>query len=80
MQFSPLVFVLAQSQNLCHTQTDRHFVKIVKSCSRHSKMCKSIKNRMSKIFTIKIVSYIKYGRKQETTIAKRNEITHEAAC
>ena len=40
MQFCSLVFALAQLQNLCHTQTDM-FAKIVKSCLKHPKMCKS---------------------------------------
>ena len=30
-------------------QTDRHFQKIVKSCSEHLKICKSIENWVSKI-------------------------------
>ena len=32
-------------------QTDRHFPKIVNSCSRHPKTRKSMKNRKSKICT-----------------------------
>ena len=47
MQFRQLVFALIWPQNLCHTQTDRHFVKIVNLCSGHPKMCKSIKNQFS---------------------------------
>ena len=49
-----------------HTEwpTDRHFVKILKSCPVHPKTCKSVKNRKSKIFTIPILLfYIEYRRK-----------------
>ena len=35
---------------------DKHFVKLVKSCSGYPKTCKSIKNRKSKIFVIPIFS------------------------
>ena len=66
MQFRPLVFALARAQNLRHTQTERHFVEIVKPCSEHpqsNKMCKSINNRKPKIFTINILSsYVEYRR------------------
>ena len=36
------------------SQTDRHFPVTVKSWSGHPKMCKSIKNRKSKVFLKKI--------------------------
>ena len=44
-----------------HTDTHRHFPKIVKSCSGHPKTCKSIENRKSKIyiFDFDICSYIR---------------------
>ncbi|CAL1297983.1 unnamed protein product, partial [Larinioides sclopetarius] len=42
-------------------QTDRHFLKIVKSCSGDPKTCRSIKKRRSKIFAIPILS--SYRRK-----------------
>ena len=47
MKFRALVLDLHLPQNFCHrhtdTQTDRHFPEIVKSCSKHPKMCKFIK-------------------------------------
>ena len=62
MQFRQLVFTLERSKNLCHTQTDRHFVKIAKLFSGHPK--KSVKNWKSKIFTIPTLSSeIEYRRK-----------------
>ena len=39
-----------------HRHADRHFPKIVKSCSGHPETCKSIKNRKSKICTKPILS------------------------
>ena len=47
MQFCQLVFALVWPHNLCHTQTGRHSVKIVNLYSKHTKMCKSIKNQFS---------------------------------
>ena len=45
MQFHSSVFELVRPRNLCHTsQTDRHFANILKSCSGHAKVNKSIKN------------------------------------
>ena len=44
-------------------QTNRHFLKIVKSCSGHLKTCKSIENRKSKIFANPILSSYVYRRK-----------------
>ena len=46
-----------------HRQTDRHFPKMVKTCSGCLKTCKSIKNRKSKIFTKPILSSYLYRRK-----------------
>ena len=48
-------YSLELSENFCHMQTDRRFVKIVKSHSGHPKMNQ---NRKSKIFTIYIYIYI----------------------
>ena len=42
---------------LSHTQTDRHFPEIVKSCSEHCKTCRFIKNQKSKICTKPIFSF-----------------------
>ena len=64
MKFRALVLELHLPQNFCHRhtdrhtdrQTDRHFPEIVKSCSGHSKTCKSIENRKSKICTKPILS------------------------
>ena len=39
MQFWSSVFALALPHKSCR-QTDKHFIKIVKSCSGHSKTCK----------------------------------------
>ena len=57
MQFRPSVFELAQPQNVCHVQTDRHFVKIVKSCSEHPNTYKSIKKPELKIFGIPVLPF-----------------------
>ena len=59
MLLRPLIFALARTQNLYHTQKDRHFVKIVKSFSGHTKMSKSFKKWKSKIFKIAILSSLK---------------------
>ena len=37
-------------------QTDKHFLKVVKSCSEHFKTCKFIENQKSKIFANSIFS------------------------
>ena len=69
MNFCSLVLELHLPQNFCHThrdtQTDRHFPKIVKSCSRNPKTCKSIKNRKSKICTKSILSSYVEGSKNQ---------------
>ena len=44
-------------------QTDRHFLKMMKSCSGHFKTCKSLETRMSKIFVNPILSSYVYRRK-----------------
>ena len=77
MKFCPSVFALVRSQNLCQTQTDRpterHFVKIVKSSSKHRKTCKSVKNQKSKISTISLLSsYVKYRKEQNWCYRKWN--------
>ena len=52
-----------------HTQRDKHFVKIVKLCSWHPKMCKSIKNHKLKIFIIQILfSYTEERRNDRHSI------------
>ena len=72
MKFCSLVLELHLPQNFCHRhterQTDRHFPKIVKSCSGHPKACKSIKNRKSKICTKQILS--------STYIEESNKLTN----
>ena len=73
MKYCSLVLELHFPQNFCHTrtethrQTDRHFPKIVKSCSGHPKTCKSIKNWKSKICTKPILSstYIEESNKKK---------------
>ena len=44
-------------------QTDRHFVEMLKSCSGHLKMCKTVKNRNLKSFTIPVLSLYTENRK-----------------
>ncbi|CAL1283891.1 unnamed protein product [Larinioides sclopetarius] len=44
-----------------HRQTERHFLKIVESCSGAPKTCRSIKKWRSKIFAFPILS--SYRRK-----------------
>ena len=60
MKFCSSVLELHLPQNFCHAhtdiQTDRHFLKIFRSCSGHPKTWKSIKNRKSKICTKPILS------------------------
>ena len=74
MQFCPLVIEIARAQILCHIQTNRQgdrqtnrqvFVRIVKSCRGHSKMCKSIKNWKSKIFAIPILFFFFFQNKKK---------------
>ena len=59
MKFRELVLELHLPQIFCHThintQTD---IFQVKSCSKHSKKCKSIRNQMPKIFMKLILSSI----------------------
>ena len=74
MKFCSLVLELHLPQNFCHIhtdtqthrQTDRHFPKIVKSCSGHPKTCKYIENRKLKICTKRILSstYIEDSKKK----------------
>ena len=52
-----------QTHKQTHRQRDRHFPEIVKSCSGHLKLCKSIENRKSKIFANPILSSYVYRRK-----------------
>ena len=56
MKFCSSVLELHLPQNICHTHTHRHFPEIVKSCSEHPEMCKSIKNRKLKNCTKPILS------------------------
>ena len=60
MLFRTLVFALARPQYLYHIQadgqTDRHFVKIVKSCLGRTKARKSVKNGKPKIFKVHILT------------------------
>ena len=71
MKFCSLVLELHLPQNISHTlsdtQTDRHFPKIVKSCSGHPKTCKSIKKRKSKICMKPILSstYVEESKKKK---------------
>ena len=58
------------------TQTDRHFLEIVKSCSGHHKPSKSIKNRKFETFAkaIFFLTYIKENKK----LAHEKKITRNA--
>ena len=57
MVVCPLVSALAWPQNCAtYRPTDRHFVKIVKSCSKYPKTCKSVKTESRKIFAIPVRS------------------------
>ena len=96
MKFCSLVLELHLPQNFCHRhtdtqthrQTDRHFPKIVKSCSGHPKTCKSIENRKSKIYTKSILSstYIEESKKgkiaqgERTTNWKDNNKQRAGGC
>ena len=75
MKFCALVLEFHLSQNFCHThrQTDRHFPKLVKSCSGHPKTRKSIKNKC-KICTKPVLSsiYIGGSRKYERLFILKN--------
>ena len=68
MKFRALVLELHLSQKFCHThthtQTDRHFREIVKSCLGHPKMRKSIKKWNSEICTKPILTsnFIDFAR------------------
>ena len=68
MNLCALVLELHLPQNFCHTH--RHFPEIVESCSRHPKMCKSIKNQKSKIFTKPIFSsvYVEESKNKKINI------------
>ena len=54
--FCALVLEIQCAQNFGDIKTDRHFLKMASSSSGHLKACKSIENRMSKIFTNPILS------------------------
>ena len=60
MEFFPHIFELAWSQKISATgrHTDRHFVKIVISCSGHRKICKSVKKTEVKSFHKRLSSFI----------------------
>ena len=62
-------------------QTDRRFLKMVKSCSGHLKTCKSTKNRMSKIFANPILSsrvYTEESKKESPCILRIKELHHSS--
>ena len=73
MKFRALILELHLPQNFCHRHTDRHFPKIVKSCSGHPKTCKSIENRKSKICTKPIFcsTYIEESKNRESIITTK---------
>ena len=56
-----------------HTNIDRHFPEIVKSCSERPEMYKSIKKRKSKICTNPVLSsvYVEESKKMEETFKNK---------
>ena len=50
ISFLALVLEIQCPQNFGEIHTDKHFLKMVKSCSGHLKICKFIENRKLKIF------------------------------
>ena len=72
MKFYASDLELHFSQKFCHTHTDTHLPEIIKSCSRHPKMCKSIKNRKSKIFKKIIFSSIYIEENKNTNKINMN--------
>ena len=54
--------------------TDRHFLKMVKSCSGYLKVCKSIKTRMSKIFTNPMLSSYAYRIQKKFSLSFSNSL------
>ena len=68
INFHALVLKIQCSQKFrdihAYIHKDRHFLKMVKSCSRCFKTYKSIENRVSKIFTNSIFSSHAYQRKK----------------
>ena len=64
INFRAFVLELHCPQNFGDLHTDKHFQKIVKSCSGHLKTCKSVENRrISKIFSNPILFSCVYRRK-----------------
>ena len=86
MKFHEILFICSRAilatkfLSNTHRHTDRHFPKIVKSCSGHPKTCKSIKNRKSKVCTKPILSstYIEESKKKYTT--KQKNINKTPQC
>lgn len=54
MKFLALVYKIEHPENSSHIRTDRHFSKIVKLSSRHSKNANLKKKQKSEIATIAI--------------------------
>ena len=68
--FRALLLEIQRPQNFGDIQTERptnrHFLKMVKSCSGHLKTCKSIENWMSKIFASLILSSYAHRRSKKS--------------
>ena len=57
-----------------HTETERHFPDIVKSCSGHPKTCQSIKNQKLKIFTILVLFSIFTEKSKNARLLRKKGI------
>ena len=55
-----------------YIQTDRLFLKMIKSCSGHLKTCKSIENWMSKIFANPILFSFIYNKIKSDFLKKKS--------
>ena len=75
MKLSELIFELHLPQNFFRRYSDIHLLKMVKSCSRLPKACKSTKKRKSKIFT-KTILIEKKNENIINVIVKENYMRH----
>ena len=90
MKFCSLVLELYLTQNFCNThtdtQTDRHFPKIVKSCSGHPKSVNPLKTVRRKILrnqcfllfvSRKVINVQSYKKKKKERKKKKNSAIEE---
>ena len=57
---------------VCHTQTDRHFTKINKSCSEHYKKCEAIKNPDTEFFFFRKQNFFVFMQKKAIINSTKN--------